>query len=143
MQLQNTILNTLKFINKPTHIQISKSLGNLSISIRQNPQQLYETYNYMKQYSHYNFDSKYKNWFELNKFEQSKFMDTYINKHELINQNKQASNAIKQMDNENKDVNFMFFYLYEHLKQQADQVDTQEVVFKDDVYDLLIEKGDY
>lgn len=94
----------------------------------------------MKQYSHYNFDSKYKNWFELNGPEQSNFMDSYINKHELINHNKQAAKAIKQMDNENKDVNFMFFYLYEHLKQQADEVDTQEAVFKDDIYDLLIER---
>lgn len=134
-----SLANALKCLTKPTHIHITKSLGNMSFSIMQQPEML-ETFKYMRQYTHYNFDSKYKNWFELNRPERDAFIDQYLTKHELIKENDSARNGVRRMDNENKDVNLMFYYLYENLKDQADEVKDQEVVFKDDIYDLLIEK---
>jgi len=161
MQLQSTILNTLKLINKPIYIRVSKSIGQLTISSSHNlnnssnNKSLFEDYKYLKQYSHYNFNSKYKNWFELNFNEQSNFIDSYIAKHKFKTNSNSCNQFIKQMYNENKDVNFMFFYLYEGLKDIADENNNNqisyndhhinetpenELVFKDDVYDLLIEK---
>ncbi|CCH44151.1 hypothetical protein BN7_3709 [Wickerhamomyces ciferrii] len=139
--LQHSLLNTLKTLNRPAHIQVSKTLGNLSFSIRSsNDSALSEHYQYMQEYSNYNFNSKYKTWFELDHKEQFRFMNSYLNKHELMSRSKSASRSINQMDNQNKDVNFMFFHLYEGLKTQADSTQQAEAVFKDDIFDLLYEK---
>lgn len=103
-----------------------------------------ETFLYLRECSQLDFNSRYKSWMELHPQEQDQFVNGYISLHERRvvprSHPRSVRNAIKQMYNENKDVEFMFFYLYEGLKDMAQESEGAGGVIKDDTYDLLFER---
>jgi hypothetical protein len=140
---------TLKYLSTPTTLRLAVGPASTTLSLFQRQSKpdldkMKQTFLYLREYSYLDFNSHYKSWMELDPVEQEQFMDKYIQLHErrVVPQThpKSVRNAIKQMYNENKDVDFMFCYLYEGLKDMAQESVDQGDVIKDDAYDLLFER---
>lgn len=141
--------STLKYLSTPRTFRLSvgPAATTLSMFQRGSTQELErakETFLYLREHSYLDFNSHYKSWMELDRGEQDRFINDYIKLHEATvvprSHPRSVRNAIRQMYNENKDVDFMFCYLYEGLKDMAHESEQQGDVLRDDTYDLLVER---
>lgn len=103
-----------------------------------------ETFLYLREYSYLDFNSRYRSWMELDGREQDAFMNRYMQLHERKvvpkSHPRSVRNTVKKMYNENKDVEFMFCYLYEGLKDMAQDCAAEGDVVRDDSFELLFER---
>lgn len=128
----------LKF--KPTHIQFIKHTHpyapKYSISLISRDS---SPYDYLREYSYLNLQSSYKTWHELSPPQQNRFIDRYIAIHDQGNNLKQS---VLKMDKENKDVNYLFSYLYNGLKEKADEMENHRLEEEDGVSDVIIRRDE-
>lgn len=149
----SALVSSLKYLTKPHTLRVVRGPASTTLSLFQQQskpdlERLKEQFLYLKEYSYHDFSSRYKSWVELHPDEQEHFVSDYANLHQskIVPKSHPNSfhNAIKQMDKENKDTSFLFFYLYEGLKDQAEAQykKSRELVIMDDTYSLLVKRED-
>jgi hypothetical protein len=135
----------------PTHVQFMKTLNpsGARYSLRLlNSHHGEETMSYLKEYSYLDFNSKFRTWHELDLKEQSSFIKKYTKLHEThvtpFHHPNSLRNNLNTMYNQNKDADFYFAYLYQVLKETADDrlsMNNDVVIRHDEVLEgLLFEK---
>ncbi|KAH3666565.1 hypothetical protein WICMUC_005634 [Wickerhamomyces mucosus] len=144
--------STLKITHNNVTKTISLSLIKDYLKYQQELQLKNDQMKYLSEYSYMNLESNYKSWFELTQREQFKFIDDYLNLHNLKSKPHKLGDLNKVIKDNQNDIHFLFSYLYQEIKTFADKEffnnndntnpnEADSVIVKDsEIYGLLFSK---